>query len=307
MNPAINLEEFYDIAEKKTKVDKNQQAKVLNGILLRMLCKWLMHTRFIGDKPRLLVYDTTGMDYSAAANKYLVQTAEGDSMKSKIPVCTSELREIFRNLGKLDTHMVWMRNGEVTRAPWMQADEKENMRGWAKYAMYLVFKNLAENPRDKLCIQAAVDISNYIREVGGFDSPDINYSRIIECYRSTDPYQLRDNYALHKGLKFAREICDEEDFYASYEKLVDFKEDLINMTSAQKEKNTFERAMNRMHKGMSFRIKDRTKDDKGRTAYYTGPKPTEDGLRYIGPTAAGDKHIGCEPRKKLKDIDRKNS
>lgn len=269
-DPAISLKDYFkDRVDVKIKdrVDVKNREKILCDIILRMLCKWLLHTRFLTENTRLLIYDTSGMDYSAIANKYLVQCSESDKM-TKIPVCTSELREIFRNLGKLDKDIIWMSGGEMTCAPWEQDDNPENMRGWAKYAMYLVFKNLAANPRDLLCIEAAAGITNYIG-AKGFDNAKIDdYSKIIQFYRDTKPYQLRDKYRLLQlDIKPERTECtSEEDFNKFYEQIVNFKDDLKKITRVESEKTVLDDAVVQVKDNIRISIKDileKSKKSKG--------------------------------------------
>jgi hypothetical protein len=105
----------------------------INWLAIRRASKY--GVSFFSSKS-VLFYVLDGLDLAAIANKQVIQ--------NKIPICTSELRYIFRNWHyfKARATLVFVRKFELCMAPW-----DENPAQWAPYADALVKKYLEFNQR----------------------------------------------------------------------------------------------------------------------------------------------------------------
>jgi hypothetical protein len=110
--------------------DRNRQ---INWLAIRRASKY--GVSFFSSNA-VLFYVLDGLDLAAIANKQVIQ--------NKIPICTSELRYIFRNWHyfKARATLVFLRKFELCRAPW-----EENPAQWAPYADALIRKYQEVNRR----------------------------------------------------------------------------------------------------------------------------------------------------------------
>lgn len=132
----------------------------MKSYAVRRACKFLMYDAI--SEGKTVVYALDDLNLSAVADrKWLVETGGSISFKTrdqaiastgfkKVPVCTTEIRELFRCWdyfsGSLKSglpRVQFMRDFEAVRPPW----ELQDQRGWSGYAVYLTakwFENLPD-------------------------------------------------------------------------------------------------------------------------------------------------------------------
>lgn len=101
----------------------NNLANVRN-YMVRRACKFLMYDT-IQQRGGRIFYALDGLDLNDVANK----TARTVGGKEKVPVCTSEIREIFRMWAFLKSHLTFYRDFVPADPPWTR-----NLAAWSQYA-----------------------------------------------------------------------------------------------------------------------------------------------------------------------------
>jgi hypothetical protein len=146
---------------------------------VRRACKFLLYDS-IKDKKKI-VYLLDDLDIGKIA--YMVDPQDGKipdyarvGDQKKVPVCTSEVREIFRYWDYLQNHVTFFKNLLRCDAPWADPTYQEK---WAAYAKHRAAKALSGDKvsgGDKLKLQecvAAFGLSNW--------------GKAIQCYHESNP------------------------------------------------------------------------------------------------------------------------
>lgn len=143
------------------KATKYSISKLMYGYAIRRACKFLMYESI--EMGRTIVYALDDLNLTAVAKMQWahgrrgapVQFADFEDAKkikgfNKVPVCTTEIRELFRAWDYFSgyscnggyPHVVFMRNFEPCRPPWETGDQTD----WAEYAVYHADKWVGTNP-----------------------------------------------------------------------------------------------------------------------------------------------------------------
>jgi hypothetical protein len=99
----------------------------MRQFMVRRACKFLLYDE-IGER--------RGRIFCALDGLTLSEVAQGahralDRSRSKVPVCTSELREIFRMWAFLQNHVTFYLHLENSEPPWKLSDKAD----WSAYAV----------------------------------------------------------------------------------------------------------------------------------------------------------------------------
>jgi len=171
---------------------KDQQENTVlryEDLICRRMCKWMLHIAEYNDQP--VIYALDEIDLPAVAESRTLEitdTVSGSGKKKiKVPVCTSELREIFRAQDKLESDhplsgVKFFKELMPVDAPWGKGRSEEELKSWAEYALHLTRKMLIKFPGDVLVWKSAnAMIAAYDKEKWG---------EIISLYKAIKPSQL---------------------------------------------------------------------------------------------------------------------
>ena len=242
---------------KKAKNDDRKIQKIIEGTILRRMCKWMVH-KAVRDKMSI-IYELDSIESSTVANKALVALQGKDDSNTKIPICTSELREIFRYIDKFESIRFFKEFLEV-KAPWAVEetikDDKDSLKCWARYAIYLIFKMVAKYPNDMLLLTKACEIKKLLG-AKKFGDDEINYSEIIKRYSEVKPSQLLahpyDEIAPRKTIKQSNLAPMEVE--ELYNNLQEFLTIITLMTKVESERKKINRAITFIKNNKSSNIK----------------------------------------------------
>ena len=108
----------------------------MRQFMIRRACKFLLYDE-INTRGGTIFYALDGLTLSEVAQR----VHRGlDTTRSKVPVCTSELREIFRMWAYLQNHVTFYSHLENSDPPWKISDKAE----WSAYALHRAEKITAE-------------------------------------------------------------------------------------------------------------------------------------------------------------------
>lgn len=140
MNNAIWLNDF--------------KAKFVNHMRqysVRRACKFLLSDSIMSNKTILYALDDLDLIKIPFRTQFEERNTSGTVTFSKIPVCTTELREIFRYWDYYQKYVVFFNDFHQVTPPWEAPIANGDMiQGWARYASHLAEKNL-----DRLPVQNA--------------------------------------------------------------------------------------------------------------------------------------------------------
>lgn len=190
----IKRPEYLAKLGKRSGKDSATDSLATTDLITRRMCKWILHVAHVQGKS--VIYSLDKLDLSPVATgdaiEFNLENNEDNPSKQKVPVCTSELREIFRNIDKLcsdkEPTIQFYENFMPAAAPWIRSgvrSEEENdeiLREWARYAMHLTRKLLISHPKDKLAMDNAGEILKF------YNKRDCD--NIIKCYKEMKPSQL---------------------------------------------------------------------------------------------------------------------
>jgi len=113
----------------------NTYSDQLKNFAVRRACKFLLWESVL-QHGRSVAYALDDMDLHDVARRRPIKL-EGDGNRTKIPVCTSELRELFRNWDAFNKRVVFFKDFKVASPPWMlpSAGKPETLRAWSEYAV----------------------------------------------------------------------------------------------------------------------------------------------------------------------------
>ena len=116
-----------------TTLDVTAHNGMLRNFAVRRACKFLIYEAVKDGKQ--IVYSLDDMDLGAVANKqwrdwdrsaFVDASALTTASNAKVPVCTTEIREIFRGWDFLKTHVVFYEGFTRVDPPWERDADREN-------------------------------------------------------------------------------------------------------------------------------------------------------------------------------------
>jgi hypothetical protein len=113
----------------------------MRQFMVRRACKFLLYDE-IEQRGGRIFYALDGLTLSDVAQ--CVHRNLDDS-RSKVPVCTSELREIFRMWAYLQNHVTFYSHLKESKPPWELSDQEQ----WSSYALKRAAKLLITDNWDK--------------------------------------------------------------------------------------------------------------------------------------------------------------
>ena len=146
-----------------TTLDVAAHNGMLRNFAVRRACKFLIYEAV--KEGQQIVYSLDDMVLGAVANKqwrdwdrkaFVDAAALNSACDAKVPVCTTEIREIFRGWDFLKTHVVFYENFTRADPPWERDADRET---WGSYARVLARHLLTRYPGAKLLdnVRATVD------------------------------------------------------------------------------------------------------------------------------------------------------
>ncbi|PHQ80560.1 MAG: hypothetical protein COB66_04510 [Coxiella sp. (in: Bacteria)] len=157
---------------------QSERDKMLD-LLNRRACKHLMLlSHRLGHD---IIYALDDINPIVAAKGMRVKVITGDAWKTKVPVCTTELRYLFRYWNHFCDGVKFVKALEVTQAPWDVADAQQD---WAKYTLHLARKTLL-NSKDESLIAPIEDMTlSYKRK---------QWKDVITTYHKLEPSRCLPN------------------------------------------------------------------------------------------------------------------
>lgn len=140
----------------------------IRQFMVRRACKFLMYDIILEQRQKIH-YALDGITNSIVASKRAIDIPGRDIAVPKVPVCTSELRELFRMWNFFRDHTKFYLNFEEIGPLW-QTCPSEEKKVWAEYASKLATKTSLLHPADgqlagaaqvvaELCLATAYDES----------------------------------------------------------------------------------------------------------------------------------------------------
>ena len=126
----------------------------LRNFAVRRACKFLIYEAIKDHKQ--IAYSLDDMDLAAVADKkwrdwnlnaFVAEEALTTLSKAKVPVCTTEIREIFRGWDFLKDHVTFYEGFVRAEAPWERDGDRET---WASYARLLARHMLLRYQKEPL-------------------------------------------------------------------------------------------------------------------------------------------------------------
>lgn len=162
--------------------DPSLDPSYYDDLICRRMCKWILHLAAYNGESIIYALDT--IDLGASAEAKLMEIPDNVSNKGrklKVPVCTSELREVFRYLDKL-TNVEFYQELLPVDTPWGKRQDPAIQKSWAEYAMHLMRKMLLLYPGDALCLTKAEEM------LGAWKKE--SWSEVIACYKAINSSEL---------------------------------------------------------------------------------------------------------------------
>lgn len=119
---------------------------LIDDIIVRRSCKFLLYDSINRKQDVAYVLDDLNLD-TVAQRITVSETTDRNgpgTLERKVPVCTSELREIFRRWDYFVNHLTFYSNWKVSDPPWYTHGRQQ----WAAYAAHLAAKIVAKYPAD---------------------------------------------------------------------------------------------------------------------------------------------------------------
>lgn len=155
---------------------------VLQDLTIRRMCKFLIYDSIGQGKGVAYLLDDIDLDrvaFMLAPDGTLPDIARVGAEK-KVPVCTSEIREIFRNWDRLSDHVIFYRQFKRCAPPWeAPTGSSANLRNWAAYAAHRATKILSD-----------------AKVSGGLGPTKDALERVVKAYtEKRDSHAIRDFHA----------------------------------------------------------------------------------------------------------------
>ena len=134
-----------DTLDMNVKKDVEKLPGIVSDIAIRRSCKFGIHY-FVERKAAKLHYILDGMDVDAIVKKdRMLNESTG---KHKVPICTSEVRYIFRHWNRLaaTNRLLFYHDFDAVDAPWSNQKYQGTWAGWAEYALHRYNKHQARVP-----------------------------------------------------------------------------------------------------------------------------------------------------------------
>ncbi len=132
-------------APRKTESGKDRSLdSVMSDLTIRRMCKFLVYDSIAQGKGIAYLLDDLDLDRVAfLADPQEVPAVARVGEEGKVPICTSEIREIFRCWDKLEPHVQFYRDFYEVPSPWESpTGTVANLRNWAGYAAHRATKIL---------------------------------------------------------------------------------------------------------------------------------------------------------------------
>lgn len=160
------------------------QETIIDDIIVRRSCKFLLYDSI--KRGSDIAYTLDDLDLNKVAEKAKVEETVDRSGVStterKVPICTTELREIFRRWDFFDNHLTFYTNFETCDPPWFTHGVKD----WAQYSVDLALKIKLKYSDLTSQIDALINI---------FDSG--NYPDVISGYHKLKPSERLGGTFVH--------------------------------------------------------------------------------------------------------------
>jgi hypothetical protein len=125
-------------------------SSVIGDLAIRGSCKFAIDF-FVRQKSKSNIhYILDGMDMKTIVDGTMVTNE--DTQEKKVPICTSEIRYLFRNWNKFkDTYRVtFYKDYDWASPPWYDTSDTYVIKRWAQYAVHRVFKYVKSIPLEYL-------------------------------------------------------------------------------------------------------------------------------------------------------------
>lgn len=117
---------------------------LIDDIIVRRSCKFLLYDAI--ERKQDIAYVLDDLDLNTVAQRLKVEETTDrlgvGTTERKVPVCTSELREIFRRWDYFVDHLTFYKDWKVSDPPWYSHGRQH----WAAYAAHLAAKIGAKDP-----------------------------------------------------------------------------------------------------------------------------------------------------------------
>lgn len=153
----------------------SRNADIDRDLINRRACKYLLHQLLKED--RLIVYSLDGIDQTAVAAAAVFTIQQDGKEKTKVPVCTTELRELFRLWDYFKGHVLFTEKLAKIDPPWV--NNISTQKDWAYYALHLARKILINEEVDGKFIRHVALMLEKIKEK--------DYAEVIRLYHSACP------------------------------------------------------------------------------------------------------------------------
>jgi hypothetical protein len=147
MKSALDKYEQFGELDMSKKKDQGKLPGIVSDIAIRRSCKFGIHY-FVERNNAQLHYILDGMDVDAIVKKK--QYTNESTGKGKVPICTSEVRYIFRHWERLQktARLLFYLNFVTVPAPWDNNRYTGTWMGWADYAIQRMAKHGGGAPLD---------------------------------------------------------------------------------------------------------------------------------------------------------------
>jgi hypothetical protein len=157
LESALAKYEQRDNLDLTKKRDFEKLPGIISDIAIRRSCKFGIHY-FVERKSARLHYILDGMDVDAIVRKD--RYTNEVTGKAKVPICTSEVRYIFRHWNRLSAtnRLLFYLNFNTVEAPWSNNTFQGTWPGWADYAVhrYNKHRNRIPDGIDKTSLDSAI-------------------------------------------------------------------------------------------------------------------------------------------------------
>ncbi|MBV6785886.1 hypothetical protein [Xanthomonas euvesicatoria] len=134
---------------------------LIDDIIVRRSCKFLLYDSI--KRKQDIAYVLDDLDLDTVAQRITVsertdRLGEGTTER-KVPVCTSELREIFRRWDYFVGYLTFYKAWKVSDPPWYT----HGRQNWAMYAAHLAAKIVAKHPAEQHLVQKRLEVDQAIQ------------------------------------------------------------------------------------------------------------------------------------------------
>ncbi|PHQ80559.1 MAG: hypothetical protein COB66_04505 [Coxiella sp. (in: Bacteria)] len=188
----------------------------------RRACKSMLETAFSTNQP--VVYALDGLNLLLVANRGRV-TFEGDISKYKVPICTSEIRFLFREWDKYQGTVGFYHKLTVRETPWGPNRAPKALQAWASYALHLLHKLIMTIPERLSTSEAQVN-----EIIDSFTKGD--WLNVINGYHQLEPSKLRfESKSKIRLFEGSRRLSVDESHIAFLDRASDKVKDALDQAS----------------------------------------------------------------------------